>query len=252
MSEVKLHVELLSYTPNPEEVVAMAAKLCYSAADIDTLKEGIASRDQSSFISKLIKMGHLSPIEHASFTFGVEGVSRSLLAQITRHRIASFSVKSQRYVSEMSEGERTFNYIIPESIKALGQPYVDKFRQQMTIIQSWYDEWVQLLGNKGETSYQDARFVLPNAAETKFMVTMNARELLHFFGLRCCNRAQWEIRNLAKEMLKLVLRVAPNIFINAGPGCVRGECPEGVMTCGKASEVRKEFEDIYREYGGLK
>jgi len=252
VSEVNLHVELLSYTPNPEEVVAMAAKLCYSSADIDTLREGIASKDQSKFISKLVKMGHLSPIEHASFTFGVEGVSRSLLAQITRHRIASFSVKSQRYVSERSEDGRTFNYIIPESIKALGQTYVDKFKQQMAIIQSWYDEWVQLLGDKGEASNQDARFVLPNAAETKFLVTMNARELLHFFSLRCCNRAQWEIRNLAKEMLKLVLQVAPNIFMNAGPGCIRGACPEGEMSCGRADEVRREFERIHREYGGLK
>jgi len=250
MSEVKLHVELLSYTPNPEEVVAMAAKLCYSSADIDTLREGIASKDQSNFILRLVKMGHLSPIEHASFTFGVEGVSRSLLAQITRHRIASFSVKSQRYVSERSGGGRTFNYIIPESIKALGQTYVDKFEQQMAIIQGWYDEWVQLLGDRGEASNQDARFVLPNAAETKFLVTMNARELLHFFNLRCCNRAQWEIRNLAKEMLKLVLKVAPHIFMNAGPGCVRGACPEGEMTCGRAGEVRKEFEAIYKEYGG--
>jgi thymidylate synthase (FAD) len=155
-------------------------------------------------------------------------------------------------VSERSEDGRTFNYIIPESIKALGQPYIDKFKQQMATIQSWYDEWVQLLGNKGEASNQDARFVLPNAAETKFLVTMNARELLHFFSLRCCNRAQWEIRNLAKEMLKLVLQVAPNIFMNAGPGCIRGACPEGEMTCGRASEVRREFEEIYREYGGLK
>ena len=252
MGEVSLHVELLSHTPDPEETVAMAAKLCYSSADMNSLKEGIERTDQSRFIERLIKMGHLSPIEHASFTFGVEGVSRSLLAQITRHRIASFSVKSQRYVTERSKDGKTFNYIIPRGIKALGQQSIEQFEQQMSQIQKWYDEWLELLGDKGESSNEDARFVLPNAAETKFIVTMNARELLHFFSLRCCNRAQWEIRALAKEMLKLVLQVAPNIFINAGPGCVRGTCPEGSMTCGKAAEVRKEYEDIYRHFGGLK
>lgn len=252
MGEVYLNVELLRYTPDPEEVVAMAAKLCYSSADIEVLKQGIGQVDQSKFVAKLVKMGHLSPIEHASFTFGVEGASRSLLAQITRHRIASFSVKSQRYVAEKSKDGQTFNYIVPEGIKALGQPYIERFKQQMGKIQEWYDEWLVLLGDRGEASNQDARFVLPNAAETKFLVTMNARELLHFFSLRCCNRAQWEIRNLAKEMLKLVLPVAPSIFLNGGPGCVKGACPEGDMTCGRASETRKEFENIYREYGGLR
>ncbi|NLO82500.1 MAG: FAD-dependent thymidylate synthase [Clostridiales bacterium] len=252
MGEVCLHVELLSHTPDPQGIVAMAAKLCYSSVDIDRLKEGIERADQSSFIAKLMDMGHLSPVEHASFTFGVEGVSRSLLAQITRHRIASFSVKSQRYVTEKSKDGKTFNYIIPEGIKALGQHSVEKFKQQMLQIQEWYDEWLELLGDKGESSNEDARFVLPNAAETKFLVTMNARELLHFFSLRCCNRAQWEIRALAKEMLKLVLPVAPNIFMNAGPACIRGKCPEGSMSCGRAEEVRREFEDIYRRFGGLK
>ncbi|MGI6189809.1 MAG: FAD-dependent thymidylate synthase [Clostridiales bacterium] len=252
MGEVCLHVELLSYTPNPEEVVAMAAKLCYSSVDIDRLKEGIEQADQSRFIARLIKMGHLSPVEHVSFTFGVEGVSRSLLAQITRHRIASFSVKSQRYVTEKSREGKTFNYIIPAGIKALGRQSIERFEQQMSQIQKWYDEWLEMLGDRGEASNEDARFVLPNAAETKFMVTMNARELLHFFNLRCCNRAQWEIRTLAKEMLKLVLPVAPNIFMNAGPGCVRGACPEGSMSCGKAAEVRSEFEDLYRQFGGTK
>jgi thymidylate synthase (FAD) len=186
-------------------------------------------------------MDHLSPIEHASFTFGIEGVSRSLLAQITRHRIARFSVKSQRYVSEQANEGETFNYVIPPSIKKLGKEYVDKYNAQMMQIQSWYNEWLNLLGNQGEKSNQDARFVLPNSAETKIIVTMNARELLHFFSLRCCNRAQWEIRNLAIEMLKQVKSVAPNLFKHAGPGCLRGACPEGKMTCGKAEDVRKMF-----------
>lgn len=219
----------------------MAAKLCYSAADIDELAQGIEQKDQAIFLQRLMDMGHLSPVEHASFTFGVEGVSRSLLAQITRHRIASFSVQSQRYVSQKSHGEGTFNYIVPPRIKELGEEYVKKFEEQMKQIQIWYDEWIEALGNQGEKSNEDARFVLPNAAETKFVVTMNARELLHFFSLRCCNRAQWEIRNLAIEMLKQVKEVAPNLFKNAGPGCVRGKCPEGKLTCGKAKEVREKF-----------
>ena len=240
MSEVALKVKLLRYTPEPEKVIAMAAKLCYSDADIHELTQGIEQKDQAN-LQRLMDMGHLSPVEHASFTFGVEGVSRSLLAQITRHRIASFSVKSQRYVSEQSHGTGTFNYIIPPRIKELGDEYVEKFEEQMRQIQVWYDEWIEILGNQGEKSNEDARFVLPNAAETKFVVTMNVRELLHFFSLRCCNRAQWEIRNLAVEMLKQVKEIAPNLFKNAGPGCVRGSCPEGKMTCGKAKEVREKF-----------
>ena len=117
----------------------------------------------------------------------------------------------------------------------------------MAQIQDWYDEWIEALGNQGEKSNEDARFVLPNAAETKFVVTMNARELLHFFSLRCCNRAQWEIRNLAIEMLRQVKEVAPNLFRNAGPGCVRGKCPEGKMTCGKAKEVRSSLGSCDKE-----
>lgn len=244
MGEVSLNVKLLRYTPMPEEIVAMGAKLCYSSADIDELERGIEAKDQSKFLNKLMDMGHLSPVEHASFTFGIEGVSRSLLAQITRHRIASFSVKSQRYVSERTDGEDTFNYIIPPSIKELGQEYVDKYKSQMAQIQKWYNEWLDVLGNRGEASNQDARFVLPNSAETKLIVTMNARELLHFFSLRCCNRAQWEIRRLAIEMLRQVKKVAPNLFKNAGPGCLRGACPEGRMSCGRAEEVREMFKSI--------
>jgi len=245
LGQVSLRVELLGYTPNPQEIVALAAKLCYSSADIDSLKQGILSRDQGKFLKKLTEMGHLSPIEHAVFTFGVEGVSRSLLAQITRHRIASFSVKSQRYVSERSEGERIFNYIIPSSIKRLGHEHIDRFSSQMAIIQKWYDEWLEVLGNEKEPSNEDARFVLPNACETKFIVSMNARELIHFFNLRCCNRAQWEIRELANQMLRKVLEVAPELFSNAGPSCVSGDCPENDLGCGRMSEVLDEYNALF-------
>ena len=246
MGAKKLRVELLRYTPNPQEAVAMGARLCYSAAGIEDLKQGVEAQNQDAFLDRLMELGHLTPIEHASFSFGIEGVSRSLLAQITRHRIASFSVKSQRYVSEASAAKEdgVFGYIIPPRIEALGAEAVKQFAGQMAQIQEWYDGWVEKLGNSGESTSEDARFVLPNAAETKMMVTMNARELLHFFNLRCCNRAQWEIRALALEMLRLVRAVAPAIFRGAGPGCLKGPCPEGRMSCGKANKVRETFKNL--------
>jgi len=234
MPAVNLSVKLLQYTGNPEVTVATAAKLCYSDAGIEEIMEGVESRDTGGFIRKLIGMNHLSPVEHASFTFGVEGVSRALLAQITRHRIASFSVKSQRYVKAGGD----FNYIVPPAIRSLGAEAVVKYEEQMRQIGAWYAGWTEVLPG-GEKGNEDARFVLPNAAETKFIMTMNARELLHFFRLRCCNRAQWEIRALAWEMLRLVQEVAPALFVTAGPACVAGACSEGKMNCGKAAEVRK-------------
>lgn len=243
MGAKSLRVVLLSYTDRPEEKVATAAKLCYSGADLEKLLEGIAKSDQSAFIRKLVRMGHYSPIEHASFTFGVEGVSRSLLAQITRHRIASFSVKSQRYVKEGRAGG-TFDYIVPPRIQALGPRYVEEYNRQMQQVQSWYDFWLEALAAQGEHAKEDARFVLPNATETKLMVTMNARELHHFFNLRCCNRAQWEIRALATEMLRLVKGVAPVLFEQAGPRCVKGACPEGDMSCGEAEKVREFYKNL--------
>ncbi|MGI6706084.1 MAG: FAD-dependent thymidylate synthase [Clostridia bacterium] len=247
MPEVSPKVVLLRYTREPEELVAMGAKLCYSSSDISDLMKGIERKDQQAFVDKLMEYGHFSPVEHASFTFAVEGVSRSLLAQITRHRIASFSVKSQRYVSEGKEDGSTFNFVIPPSIRSLGDEAVAEYKEQMEQIQAWYNGWLEKLGGSGERANQDARFVLPNAAETKFIMTMNARELLHFFRLRCCNRAQWEIRTLARMMLKAVKEVSPGIFRNAGPGCLEGRCPEGRMSCGRMQEVRREYENLSRE-----
>ena len=241
MPAVKPRVELLCCTPGAEEIVASAARLCYSNADIGDLTAGVKASDQSKFLSHLTQMGHFSPIEHASFTFGIEGVSRSLLAQITRHRIASFSVKSQRYTGASANGG-TFNYIVPPAIEALGDDAADEFASQMETIQRWYDQWLERLGNKGESSNEDARFVLPNAAETKMIVTMNARELKHFFALRCCNRAQWEIREVAWEMLRLLSQAAPLLFSLCGPGCLSGRCPEGKKSCGRASEIKEKYE----------
>ena len=240
MPKTKLKTVLLMATPDPELIVSMGAKLCYSKSDIDQLKETAKS---DGFLERLAQMGHLSPIEHACFTFGIEGVSRALLAQITRHRIASFSVQSQRYVNQSAKkGE--FSYVVPPSIEALGEDAVQKFEEQMKTMQTWYDEWVEALGNAGEKSNEDARFVLPNACETKMIVTMNARELLHFFALRCCNRAQWEIRELAWQMLALVMQKAPELFKGAGPACINGACSEGKMCCGRMEEVRMRHKNL--------
>ena len=230
-----MKVKLLRYTPAPQELVALAGKLCYSPATLDELAEGIAEHDQTKYLNKLIDMGHLSPIEHASFTFGIEGVSRAMLAQITRHRLASFSVQSQRYV--VVDGE--FEYVIPPIIKELGEAAVKTFQAQMKTISEWYAGWIFLLGKEGA---EDARFVLPNAAATQMLVTMNARELMHFFEMRECNRAQWEIRAVADEMMRLAYAAAPELFSRAGCACMQGKpCPEGKMSCGqprKAEEVR--------------
>ena len=226
--------ELIRYTELPEETVALAAKLCYSSDSPAELSKKIADSDTAKFIALLKRMGHLSTFEHASFTFSLTGVSRALLAQITRHRIASFSVRSQRYVSEGG-----FNYVIPPSVEALGAAAVDKFERQMATMLQWYTEWQTALGGATESANEDARFVLPNACETNMLVTMNARELLHFFELRCCNRAQWEIRGVAWQMRAAVIKVAPNIFAGAGPKCLTGACSEGPKTCGKAGEIKK-------------
>jgi thymidylate synthase (FAD) len=237
--ESKVKVILLRYTPNPEETVSMAAKLCYSPSDIEALKGKIEKKDQKSFVERLVKMGHMSPIEHSSFTFAIEGISRACSHQLVRHRLASYSQQSQRYVSE----ESGFDYIIPPVVQE-DEELRKTFISFMAEAQRTYNEMVKKLSKKGiqgESANQDARFILPNAAETKIMVTMNARELLHFFRQRCCNRAQWEIRQLAEEMLKEVKGIAPTIFHKAGPGCLYAPCPEGEYTCGKIKEVRKKY-----------
>ena len=164
----------------------------------------------------------------------------ALLAQLTRHRIASFSVQSQRYVS-MAKG---FDYVIPPAIEALGESEKQEFIRQMDTIHEWYCHWQEKLGGAKESANEDARFVLPNAASTRLLVTMNARELMHFFSLRCCNRAQWEIREMAWQMLTLCKQAAPALFEHAGPACVSGVCPEGKNTCGKMAEVREKAKSL--------
>lgn len=228
-----MNVCFLGCTPNPETTCSLAARNCYSADSIDGIADLVLEKNQSRFLRGVIASGHHSVLEHVSFTFGISGVSRALLAQITRHRIASFSVQSQRYVG-LEDG---FEYVIPPRIQALGEEAELSFRAQMDMMQSWYNEWQEKLGG-GEGANEDARFVLPNACCTQIVMTMNARELLHFFSLRCCNRAQWEIRAVADKMLEICKDHAPVIFESAGPGCVRGACPEGKKCCGKP---RKEL-----------
>ena len=235
MPRSEMKAVLIRHTLSPEEVVALGARLCYSKARVDDLLDKVEAKDQTEFVHKIMSMGHDSVLEHASFTFGIEGVSRTLLAQITRHRVASFSVQSQRYVSY----EKSFGYIVPPKIEALGADAVAEFERQMDTMHQWYVQWQEKLGT-GEGGNEDARFVLPGACETRMMVTMNVRELRHFFSLRMCSRAQWEIRTLANEMHRLCMEVAPALFENAGPACLRGACPEGEKTCGKMLQIRQE------------
>lgn len=250
-------VYLLAHTPNPEHTVASAAKLCYSSSTISGLRENLTDEQAASFVDMLSEIGHESPIEHASFTFGIEGVSRSLLAQITRHRIASFSVKSQRYVREGS-----FEYVTPPEIAADPEA-LTLYEELMARDQEVYDKITEILKEKHKAEFikegkddktanrlaekkaiEDARFVLPNSCETQMVMTMNARSLLNFFKHRCCKRAQWEIQDIANQMLKLVSEVSPNLFKNAGPACVRGKCSEGKMSCGKPDEVREFYKEL--------
>lgn len=252
-----MKVELLAYTPDADKIVAAAAKLCYAKSDIANLMDGLTPEKTESFLKILSDLGHESPVEHASFTFGIEGVSRALLAQITRHRIASFSVQSQRYVSKLD-----FEYVTPPEIEAIPEAKAE-FVKAMEEDAEHYEKLRALLTEKHKAvliaegkdektatkaaekmANEDARFVLPNACDTKIIMTMNVRSLFHFFELRCCNRAQWEIRELATEMLRLVKGVAPNLFGHAGPSCVYGACSEGAYSCGKAAEVREKFRNL--------
>ena len=238
MPEKTQRVALVRHTADPEALTALGARLCYAGGDIDKLLALIETKDQKAFVEKIMSMGHESVLEHVSFTFLIEGVSRVLLAQLTRHRIASFSVQSQRYVS-YADG---FGYIIPPSIQNLGPEAVAEYQGQMAQMQSWYEGWQKRLGDAGEKSNEDARFVLPNACETRILMTMNARELRHFFALRMCTRAQWEIRQMASSMFEQCCRVAPAMFRDAGPGCLRGARPEGAKSCGKAKEIKASRE----------
>ncbi|MGN0660604.1 MAG: FAD-dependent thymidylate synthase [Oscillospiraceae bacterium] len=252
-----MKVELITHTPYPEKVIASAARLCYSESDIETLMNGLDAEKSARLVEKLADMGHESPIEHVTFTFGIEGVSRSLLAQITRHRIASFSVQSQRYVKT-----NTFSFVTPPEI-ADDENALQIFNEAMKNDIETYNKLTDILQEKHYKSFissgmdeksamrsaekkaiEDARYVLPNAAETKILMTMNARSLYNFFKLRCCNRAQWEIKALADEMLRLCYKAAPTLFKTAGPSCACGACTEGNMSCKKAPQMKEFYKEL--------
>jgi len=225
-----LKVTLLASTPEPEKTVALAARLCYSDAAISELEEKIRDLPLEKFLGRILRMGHLSVLEHASFTFGVDGISRVTSHQLVRHRLASYSQQSQRYVKFSSP-----EYVVPHTI---GED--ENRRASFTAAIDGVFKLYKNLVDSGIPA-EDARFVLPNAACTRIILTMNARELLHFFRLRCCERAQWEIRDMATEMLKLARAKAPFIFRDSGPACVTGPCSEGDMTCARPAEIRAKF-----------
>jgi len=225
-----MKIQLVSYTHNPELTCIAAGKVCYSPDGFEEIQKRVARGDHGAFLENIIKMGHLSVIEHASFCFMLEGISRACSHQLVRHRLASYSQKSQRYVNE-----NQFEYIIPPAIAA-DPELAGAYTRFMEQTQEFY---AMLL--RHDIPQEDARFVLPNAAETKIFVSMNGRELLHFFEKRLCQRAQWEIREAAEQMLALVKEVAPHMFKTAGPGCVNGACPEGKLTCGKSAQMREKY-----------
>lgn len=255
-----LKVKLISYTSEPEKLIACAAKLCYSSVGEAEIRQNLTDEKVSNFVNMLAEIGHESPIEHVTFTFAIEGVSRSLLAQLTRHRIASYSVQSQRYVRTDE-----FEFVLPPEILEIDEAK-EEFLRAMSEDMRHYERLTQILKKKHKENLinsgkeekfadklaekkaiEDARYVLPNACETKLICTFNARSLLNFFEHRCCNRAQWEILQLATEMLRLVSKVAPNIFKKAGPPCINGVCPEGKMSCGEQIKVKKYFSEIKGE-----
>ena len=276
-----LKVKIIAHTPQPDKVVAQAGKLCYSAVGVDEITQKLTEEEIARYVNMLASIGHESPLEHVSFTFAIEGISRACTHQIVRHRIASYSQQSQRYVKL-----EQFEYIIPPAIESNSEAK-RIFIEAMERDQKAYDELVDLLLediliDKHAADYgscireilkenpdtvpdrskvldlyaenfledyrkaekqaiEDARYVFPNACETKIVITMNARSLLHFFNVRCCNRAQWEIREMATEMLKECKKIAPALFKKAGPDCVYGKCGEGKMSC-KHPRKEDEFE----------
>ena len=217
-----MRVELIAHTADADRICAAAAQSCYSERPSREILDGLDPERASRTLGRVVGMGHHSVLEHATFTYSVEGVSRSLTHQLVRHRIASLSQQSQRYV-RMDDAD----CIVPPSVDA-DEAASERFNELMGTIWDVYAELCETVPK------EDARYVLPNACSTNITITMNARELLHFFSLRCCNRAQWEIRAMADEMLRLAKRVAPTVFEDAGPGCVRGKCPEGSMSCGSS------------------
>lgn len=250
-----LSVKLVAHTENAEKIVAAAAKMCYSNATTEEIISKLDDGQTEKFLDMLVEIGHESPVEHASFTFAVDGVSRTLLAQLTRHRIASYSVQSQRYVKE-----NNFAYVTPPEIECDEEAkkiYIDTMKRDsesyLKLSEILEEKHYARLISEGmgekkarssaqKNAIEDARYVLPNSCETKLMMTLNTRSLYNFFKLRTCNRAQWEIRDLAREMLFLCREAAPTLFARSGPSCLYATCSEGKMCCGKQAEVKEQLQ----------
>ncbi|MDY4127728.1 FAD-dependent thymidylate synthase [Peptostreptococcus porci] len=241
-----MKIQVLTHTPNPERVIAQAAKLCYSPVGVDELSESLTDENIEKFVGNLASMGHLSPFEHATFTFAIEGVSRSLSHQLIRHRIASYSQQSQRYVKEGSN----FEFITPNIVYEMGAMAYLEYGEDMERIHDMYTKWQNKIQwwvestnyptygmNAEKVANENARYILPNATETKIIVSMNVRSLYNFFSERCCHRAQEEIRELANEMLKQLKEISPILFNNAGAPCTRGKCEEGKYSCGNPIKI---------------
>lgn len=229
-----MNVLLLNHTSDADRTVAVAARLCYSKHTIKDLTQELTREKIENLITGIIRSGHHSVLEHVSFTYGIEGISRVTTHQLVRHRLASYSQQSQRY----TKFDRKSDFIIPESINGNGL-LKDKFLELSNKTLELYHE----MTDNGIPA-EDARYILPSAVNTRIIVTMNARELLHFFRLRTCLRAQWEIREMAIEMLKLAKPAASVIFKKAGPACISGPCTEGDFYCGKLKEVRAFYRGL--------
>lgn len=232
-----MKVKLLRYTPDPEIICAAAALTSPGIEGTSKIFENLNLEKARKTLRRILSYGHVSVIEHANFTFSIEEVSRALTHQLVRHRIASYTQQSQRYVTY----DTLQSYVMPPSI-ANNQEAKKIFNEALEKISKTY----QALLDMGVPK-EDARYVLPNAAKTNIIVTMNARELRHFFNLRCCARTQWELREIAIEMLRQVKTVAPSIFENAGPNCVElGYCPEGKLKPPECNieEIKKWFKNL--------
>lgn len=229
-----MDVRLLNHTPDPERAIAVAARLCYAPVGAAELMEGMDDAAVRKVLGVILRSGHYSALEHAVYTFAIDGVSRAMTHQLVRHRIASYNQQSQRYVTFTDRPE----FIVPPAVAA-DERYAHIFGQAMGAA---FDAYRALI--EAGVDAEDARYVLPNAVETKIVVTMNVRELLHFFELRCCRRAQWEIRAVALRMLELAEPTAPYIFCDAGAACRRGPCREGAMTCGQPYPRAPQREEV--------
>jgi thymidylate synthase (FAD) len=232
-----LKVKLLRHTADAELLCGAAALTSTKSGSPSEIFRKMDLETAKRIIKRVTGYGHASVIEHASFTFSIEGVSRAMTHQLVRHRIASYTQQSQRYVTY----DTLEKYVIPQSVSAKAEAK-KIFEEALEKISEAYQKLLKL-GIKKE----DARFILPNAAKTNIIVTMNARELRHFFNLRCCMRSQWEIREVAIEMLKQAKKTAPALFENAGPSCLElGYCPEGKMKPPECNveEIKKRFKEL--------